>query len=108
MNDAFMQLFRYPGWLIRERIDSTDCPHSGYFDCISRTCRACRMEVECRWLGGYDDYDNLANKPAAELLEALDFAIDYVDYFRAGHKRACRCESCVWWKDARSVRAQMI
>jgi hypothetical protein len=102
-----MQLFRYPSWLVRERIDLADCPHSGYFDCTSRTCRACGMETECRWLSSYDDYASPASKPAAELLEALDLAIDYVDCCRAGHKRACRCDSCVWWREARSVRAQM-
>ena len=65
------------------------------------------MKAECRWLGSCDSYFSLHLKPEAKLLEALDLAIDYVDYYRSDHKRACECESCAWWKKARRIRAEM-
>ena len=63
------------------------------------------MEAECRWVTSYDEFADLSCKPKAELLQGLDLAIDFVGFCRAGHGRACRCDSCVWLKQAERVQA---
>ncbi len=105
MNEDLNQLFRYPRWLVKQRIDLTDCPHGGHFDRTDRTCYECRMEAECRWVTNYDEFADLSCKPEAELLQALDLAIDFVGFCRGGHWRACRCDSCVWLQQAERVQA---
>ena len=66
------------------------------------------MGTECDWLTRHDECTDLSGKLKTELLQALDLAIDFVDYCRAGHTLECKCDSCVWLKQARSFRVDQV
>lgn len=110
VKDRIIQLLGFPRTLVRESIDHENCTHAGNFAPGDPVCADCASRLECRWLYHNDEFSALGEKPEAKLVEALEFALDYVEAFahRAGHRpsKRCPCEVCAWLKGARELRRQ--
>lgn len=96
--------------LVREHIDHENCTHAGHFAPGDPVCIDCASRLDCSWLYYNDEFSALENKAVTEVVDALEFAIDYVEAlaYRIGHRPTgrCPCEVCVWLKKARALYRQ--
>ena len=93
----------YPRYLIQSQRDLAECPHCGTYVQTDPKCRSCPDGFECQWLHSHDEFVALEKKSDHELIQALEFAIQYVAGFLLDmrHCRAsCHCDSCNWMGNA--------
>ena len=104
-------MLAFPRSYVRARIDLERCKHAGNYAPGDPVCAHCADWIECSWLYKNDAYSGLSEKPMNDLVEALDFAVDFVDAssFRAGHppQADCGCDLCVWLDRARRLYDQV-
>lgn len=100
-------MLTFPRLLVRSRIDLGSCTHAGNFAPGDPVCANCADRLECGWLYQNDAFSGLSEKRMDDLVEALDFAVDFVDAssFRSGHPPAtdCPCDVCEWLGKARRL-----
>jgi hypothetical protein len=99
MKDKIIQTLAYPRLLVRGSMSLEDCEHNGNYAGGDSRCDDCEFALECRWLCNADEFAALERKPMEDVLDALDFAVDYVraQTACAGHDSlTCRCNSCEW------------
>jgi hypothetical protein len=103
-------MLAFPRSYVRARIDLEACIHAGNYAPGDPVCAHCADWVECSWLYKNDAFSGLSEKHMVDLIEALDFAVDFVDAssYRSGHppKADCRCDVCVWLQGARRLYDQ--
>ncbi len=102
--ERIIELLAYPRALARGNVNVLDCPHAGHFDTTDVRCARCDCGIECGWLAHADEASDLDSREIPQLLEALGFALSYVDaqVTRWGHpRRGCACEACRWLRSAR-------
>lgn len=108
--DQILSSLDFPRRLVRGNIDQENCAHAGNFAPGDPVCEDCISRLECGWLYHNDEFSSLGEKPEAELVDALGFALDYVEAFsyRAGHRpgRHCPCELCTWLNGARALHRE--
>ena len=103
MRNRIIQALSYPTALIRGGVELDSCSHSGQYNDLDPECTYCDFEPECAWLFRHDENVSLAEKPLADLVEALEFCYGYVDAHtaRLGHEfETCNCDACRWLRDA--------
>ena len=107
MREQILEMLAFPRLFIRSRIDVDRCSHAGNFAPGDPVCAHCEDWVECSWLYKNDAFSGLSEKHMGDLIEALDFAVDFIDAssFRSGHPPAadCSCDVCVWLDKARQL-----
>jgi hypothetical protein len=103
MSERVIKALAYPRFQLRGDLDLGDCPHGGLYDTQDPECLECNIGPECRWLYSNEEFAALQQKSLRDLIDALEFAIEYVDALVTEweHKRhQCRCEACTWLRDA--------
>lgn len=104
IGQCLVESLAYPRSMALARINPGSCPHGGYFEDSDCRCWQCSKETECRWLDQLDRTANAASLSAAELIQALDIAISFMDQHNAHHDRqACDCRTCAWLRDTRHL-----
>lgn len=99
-----IEMLTFPRLLAMDAMALEDCPHEGQFVTGSPRCRTCEFLYECTWLQSNEPFVALASRPTEELLDALRFAIDYVDSqnHRPGETKSfCVCKKCSWINSAK-------
>ena len=103
MRESIIKALSYPRELVRGEFELDDCPHSGLYAEEDARCIDCPQRPECEWLYSNEEFVALEQKPMAEILEALEFALEYVAaqiaYWQHDSQQ-CGCTSCSWLKDA--------
>ncbi|MEJ2643889.1 MAG: hypothetical protein P8180_02975 [Gammaproteobacteria bacterium] len=110
IEDKVVNLLDFPRYQVREYLDLSGCPHSGYYDGHDPRCRNCEFGMECQWLNRNDEIATLKQQRLEELDNALDLAICYVESRATGwghDTRTCHCDSCEWLREARRTRNQV-
>ncbi|HKJ08861.1 MAG TPA: hypothetical protein VKA76_07235 [Gammaproteobacteria bacterium] len=110
IEDKVVNLLDFPRYQVREYLDLSGCPHSGYYDAHDRRCRDCEFGMECEWLNRNDEIATLKQQRLEELDKALDLGICYVQSRATGwghDTRACHCDSCEWLREAQRTRSQV-
>ncbi len=111
LREQILDMLAFPRLLVRARIDLENCSHAGNFAPGDPVCANCADRLECGWLYQNDAFSGLGEKHIDDLVEALDFAVDFVDAssFRSGHppKTDCPCDVCVWLEKARQLYARV-
>ena len=111
MRERIIKLLDFPRMLVRSDIDLERCSHAGNFAPGDPVCADCASRMECSWLYHNDDFSGLKQRRLAYLVQALEFALIYVEAlsFRAAHrpKRSCPCDLCVWLNSARKLREEV-
>jgi len=106
MRDELIAALAYPRSVVRDSIQPDDCPHNRSFDCKDHRCLNCEFEVECLWLCRNDEFAALRLRPLAELVDALEFSLGYVQrrLTEPKHNSAkCRCDTCAWSREAEAL-----
>ena len=109
MRHTIIGMLAYPRSMARSSIGLEDCSHDGSYATDDQECLDCEFRHECRWLYRADEFADLEHRPLAALVEALDFAVEYVRarMTRAEHDfERCRCESCLWLRDSERLLEQ--
>lgn len=111
MRAQILDMLAFPRLYVRSRIDLETCGHAGNYAPGDAVCASCADWVECSWLYKNDAFSGLSEKHMDDLVEALDFAVDFVDAssFRAGHAPSedCSCDVCTWLDKARRLYDQV-
>jgi hypothetical protein len=110
MRERVIEVLAYPRHQLRENIDIDHCPHAGFYSRGTTECMECELEPECQWLCSNDEFSALKHKPKQALVDALEFATEYVDYLVTdwGHNsRLCGCDACTWLRDANQLFDQL-
>jgi len=97
-------LLEYPRWIIERDVDFTECHLSGGFDAHDQECESCIFGQACCWLN-LNRTSPAQDEPLAELLQALNTAVDYLRAQTHGdlpHPHNCDCDSCQWLREAMS------
>lgn len=103
MKTTVIRMLDYPRSLLRRNVELHDCPHAGQFADTDARCRLCEFTMECHWLCQNDEFVALGEKSIDKIVEALSFALGYVDAetTKWGHRHQnCRCEACTWLRNA--------
>jgi hypothetical protein len=103
MRDELIAALAYPRSVVRDCVLPDDCPHNRFFDCEDHRCLNCEFEVECLWLCRNDEFAALRLRPLAELVDALEFSMGYVQrrIDEPRHNTAkCDCSTCAWSRQA--------
>jgi len=98
-----IEVLAFPRLFAVQSISPRDCPHNGRFDAGDPRCGCCDHGPECEWLESSEPFVDLASQPREDLVQALRFAVDYIDAnnHRPGNRIAtCVCESCRWLQKA--------
>lgn len=108
MKEKIIDILDFPRQWVRGDLgpEFVDCPHAGQYDVKDRRCRDCDNGPECLWLYNNDEYLALSQRPLHDLLDALDFAICYVNagVMNWGHvSDTCQCKACSWLRTAHQV-----
>lgn len=106
MRDELIAALAYPRSIVRDYALPADCPHNRSFDCEDRRCLVCEFEVECLWLCRNDEFAALRLRPLAELVDALEFSLGYIQrrINEPKHNSAkCRCAACAWSREAETL-----
>ena len=107
MREQILEMLAFPRSYVRARVNLEGCVHAGNYAPGDPVCANCEDWVECSWLYKNDAFSGLSEKRMHDLVEALDFAVDFVDAssYRAGHpaKADCGCDVCVWLERARRL-----
>lgn len=107
LREQILDMLTFPRSLVRSRIDLENCGHAGNFAPGDPVCANCADWLECKWLYQNDAFSGLGAKRMDDLVDALDFAVDFVDAssFRSGHPPTadCSCDVCVWLDKARRL-----
>ncbi len=106
MRQQVIDTIGFPRYKLLSDLDFDSCLHAGFYHAEDQKCQECDFRQECHWLMENDHDTLLKTKPMKELLEALEFAITYVDVQvdQWGHNsHLCRCEVCAWLKDAKRL-----
>jgi hypothetical protein len=106
LKTAVIRMLDYPRSLVRRNVELHDCPHAGQFADTDARCRLCEFTMECHWLCQNDEFVALGEKSIDKIVEALSFALGYVDAETTiwGHRRQiCRCEACIWLRSAQRL-----
>lgn len=107
MREQILDMLEFPRLFVHSRIDLASCSHAGNFAPGDPVCSNCADRLECSWLYQNDAYSGLSEKHMDDLVNALDFAVDFVDAssFRAGHPPTaeCTCDVCLWLEKARRL-----
>lgn len=107
MKQHIIELLAHPRYLVLDEIDITECPHHSYYDETDPRCKYCELGEECRWLTNNEAFIALTKKPVEDLVQSLEFAVDYTTFrFDHHNTRACICESCAWLREARHFLRQ--
>ena len=107
MKQLVIELLSYPRYLILSEIDIVECPHHGYYDNTDSGCKQCELGDECQWLFDNEAFIALTRRSVEDLINALDFAVNYTAFQVDNHNaRACVCESCDWLREARRFLRQ--
>ncbi len=99
VREQIIALLTYPQTLLQAKLHLEECTHGGLYARGDRLCHECEDKPECEWLFHFGEYASLADKSETELLQAIEFALDYVnaDVVRREHDSThCDCESCNW------------
>jgi hypothetical protein len=106
MRERLISALAYPRSVVRGYLEPDDCPHNSSFDREDRRCLNCEFEMECMWLCNNDEFAALQLRPMEDLVDALEFSLDYVSQriSEPGHHSAtCRCDACTWSREAGSL-----
>lgn len=109
MKENILKTLEFPRVMIRENVDLRSCRFNGHY-VGELGCELCNAATECKWLTQHDEFSNLANKPLAEIAEALEFAMHFVEalVMDSDHEsEVCRCEACRWLRGARETVADL-
>lgn len=106
MCDELIELLAYPRYHLRDELEVElgACVHDGRYDNHDPHCILCQNRAECRWLFDNDEFTALKLHSKDQLLQALEFALEYVDSVvaRWGHDvRLCHCDACQWLRKTR-------
>ncbi len=96
----------FPRQLVHDGLELDKCPHNGFYSESDPRCGRCEQQIECEWLLRNDEFVALQQKPLADLVDALEFALMHVNAYAgtAGHEvRACHCEVCGWLRKAQRL-----
>jgi hypothetical protein len=107
MKENILKALEFPRNLIRENVDLRSCRFNGHY-VGELGCKLCNKATECKWLTHHDEFSSLSHKPLAEVAEALEFAIHFVEalVMESDHEcEVCRCEACQWLRGARQTVA---
>ncbi len=108
MKENILKALEFPRHMIRENVDLLSCRFNGHY-VGELGCKLCNAATECKWLTQHDEFSNLARKPLAEVGEALEFAMHFVEalVMESDHDcEMCRCEACHWLRGARETVAE--
>lgn len=108
MKHEIIEMMAFPREMIRGNVPLETCGHTGHYAHHDPECGVCEARIECEWLYHNDELSGLGEKPLADLLEALQSALLYIDacVARAGHTPSkCRCRACTWLRRAESLQA---
>ena len=106
MKAAVLEMLEFPKALIRGSVEWDACPHAGHYAGGDARCTECDDRLVCEWLCRSDESSVLEHKTLEKVVEALLFAIVYVDVrvTRAGHEPlTCRCAACSWLRDGQKM-----
>jgi hypothetical protein len=106
-----MEALVFPRFLVRGSIELHRCPHNANFAEADTTCHLCDFGPECQWLVHNDEFAALASKSLEELVDALEFALGYVDVQIShwGHnRRHCHCDACTWLRRAKHLHSRLM
>lgn len=109
MKQHILKALEFPRNMIRENLDLHSCRFNGHY-VGELGCKLCGAATECKWLTEHDEFSNLSEKPLAEIAEALDFAMHFVEtlVMESDHQsEVCRCEACSWVRGARKTMADL-
>lgn len=107
MKENILKALEFPRDMIRENVDLRSCRFNGHY-VGELGCRLCNAATECKWLTQHDEFSNLSQKPLAEIADALEFAMHFVEALvvESDHEsEVCRCEACRWVRGARETVA---
>ncbi len=108
MKENILKALEFPRVMIRENVDLRSCRFNGHY-VGELGCKLCNAATECRWLTQHDEFSSLSHKPLAEIAEALEFAMHFVEalVMESDHNsEVCRCEACRWLRGARETVAE--
>ena len=106
MKNEIIKTLEYPRLLVRGSVSVENCEHGGNYAHDDIRCDDCEFALECRWLCNADEFSALEGKSMDTVVDALDFAVDYVraQTACAGHNSiSCRCTSCDWLRSSESL-----
>lgn len=106
MREKFISALAYPRTVVRDDILPDDCPHDHVYNSGDRHCQKCGFDMECAWLYRNDEFSALQLRPLAELVDALEFSLGYVQRrtVEARHNHeSCRCTTCTWSREAEAL-----
>lgn len=107
MKENILKALEFPRNMIRENVDLRSCRFNGHY-VGELGCKLCDAATECKWLTQHDEFSSLSQKPLAEIAEALEFAMHFVQALvvESEHEsEACGCEACHWLRGARETVA---
>ncbi len=96
-------LLEYPRWIIERDVDFTDCHLGGGFEEQDSLCASCVFGRACCWLNRNRAAPS-PSAPIADLVDALQTAVDYLRGPGTGHSthlEGCDCDTCEWLREAR-------
>jgi hypothetical protein len=103
VREQILELLELPRRIALSGVAIETCPHGGQFVEGVPECTLCHSRLECEWLYHSDEFSTLKARGAEELLEALRFAVSYVDAHVTlqRHRRGeCTCAICTWLGEA--------
>lgn len=108
VREELISLLQFPRSLVQEELHDRemDCPHCLRFAKNDSECVMCDRSDECHWLWENDEFNALEKRPLSQLMEALDYALCYVqgEVVSWGHRwRECPCDACAWVNAAQQV-----
>ena len=102
MKDQIIQALIFPRDQVRSNLNILDCVHGGHFHKGEQICEACEYRDECSWLYHNDECSGIVRKPIKQIVESLQFSLDYIDTriaYMGHHIGKCHCDACNWLKN---------
>lgn len=109
MRTRVIEALTFPRYQMLADLDRDNCTHSGFYARGDRKCRECDFGLECEWLYDNEEFGVVQRRPMRILVEALEFAINYIDaqVVEWEHdSERCACDACTWLRDARRLFAE--
>ncbi len=106
MRQLLMDALVFPRNYIRASLSLNNCIHSGNYQVGEQACESCLQKDACHWLYSNDECSNPHRKSTPELLQSLEFSLDFIDTDAAhmGHNiGTCSCHTCLWLKNAENL-----
>jgi hypothetical protein len=109
MRERFLESLELPRRYIRSNLNHIDCVHAGNYKCDDTVCKECEWSDECAWLYENDEYSGVAQKCKWQLMDALQYSVEYIDMQLARLEHdigRCECEACKWLMDTEKLILQ--